>query len=298
MGSLSIIHWVILILLVALPVGLFLWLRRSKSSAPAYRSLKLTSPILTFLIVVAMIARPILDYYRSHVPQANEISPVILAPLGLFVLVCICAAVAATVYFFYRAMQNINVFAGRQVHAPMTTLLMVIPVANLVATPYIHYATYYGSMALSPAHHASRLGAAALAVGAFVLFLANLVFGAASNSSALFEEPYDAVSLSLVATFAGLAGGILYTRIVSRIFKAQEAHAERIGIIASTGKAQGSVLDGVLDGLRSIAVALLVGAAAFTLVAPAEASAWATSLVQTLHDRLEGSDLSAPPTPP
>lgn len=298
MGSLPLAHMVLLTFVIALPVGLFLWLRRRKSAPTSYRSLKVTSPVLTFLIVVAMIGRPIVDYYRAHGPEANAMNPAVVVPLGLFFLASVYAAVAATVYFFYRAMENINVFAGRRVHAPMSALLMTIPVANLIATPYIHTVTYHRSMALAPARRASRLGAAVLAIGAFLLLLANIGFGIASNSRTLLGEHYDGVSLSLVATFAGLAGGILYTRIVTRIFKAQEAHAEQIGAIAQIGPKpkRDPVSGGVVDALRSLTVAALVGAAIVTLVAPVEASHWATSLVQLLHDRLGGTEpLSSAP---
>lgn len=295
MGSLSLAHLVLLIFLAGLPLGLFLFLRRSRSAAPAYRSLGVTSPILTFLIVVAMIGRPIVDYYRAHVSEANEMSPAILVPLGLFFLVSIYAAVAATVVFFYRAVENINFFAGKRLHAPMSTLLMTIPVANLIATPYVHTVAYFRSMALSPARRASKLGAAALAVGAFFLLLANIGFGLASNNSTLAAGRYDSISLALIATFAGLAGGILYTRIVTRIFKAQEAHAGQTGVIPHTGASPGPALGGVLDALRSVAVALLVGAAVLTVMAPAQASFWATSLVQALHGGLGESALPLPP---
>ncbi len=291
-------HLLIIILAVLLPLSIFLWLRRnsSSSSKSSYRSLRVASPVLNFFIIMAMIGKPILEYFKEHQSQADAINPAFFLPVVFFFLVCIYAAVGASIYFYYRAIENINFFAGARMRAPGTSLLMVVPVVNLLAMPYVLYFTYYRSMALLPAHHVSKIRAVALAIGTFVLLVASIAFGLASGNDAIRSDDFDSVSLSLVATCAGLAAGILYTRIVSRVFKAQEAYATYIGAVLHSDASNEAVRSGALDALRSIAVALLVGSGIFTLFSPTQASYWVASVVQTVRVKV-AEPANSSPTP-
>ena len=83
-----------------------------------YSSLRVTSPVLNFLVVMAMIGKPMLEYFKEHQLQADAISPTLFLPLVLLFLACIYATVGVTVYFYYRAIENINFFTGARVRAP------------------------------------------------------------------------------------------------------------------------------------------------------------------------------------
>lgn len=263
MGGFSITHWLILILFLGFPLGIFFWLRRrSRSSHSTYRSLRVTSPVLNFLIILAMIGKPFLEYFKDQQWQSDVIPPALLLALGGFFLICVYAAVGATAYFFYRAIENINFFVGARVRAPATAILMVVPFVNFIAMPFVHYFTYYRSMNLSPEHRVSRFNAAVLAIGAFVLLVVSLASAVLSNNTVL-RSGADPLSLSIITTCAGLAAGILFTRIVSRVFKAQEAYAAHVGIIGPLNAAREPVRGGLIDNLRSCAVVFLIAIAIF-----------------------------------
>lgn len=267
-GEREMAHWLIPLILVGAWIGISVWLRpASPSSRPKYRSLRVASPILSLMIMLAVIGRPFAEYYRDHDWQSDALHPAILLSLGGLFLVCVYVSVGAMVYFFYRAIGNINFFAGIRVGSPGTAILMLVPVINVVAIPFVHYITYYRSMSLLPSNRVSAFSAAALAISTFLFAVVALAGDAVSRNSVLGGD-IDPFSLSIVTFCSGLAAGILLTRLVSRIFKAQEAYAAHTSITAPSDAALKPVRGGMIDALRSLAVALLITVGVAAVVEP------------------------------
>ena len=272
MGALSILHWLIAIFLFLIPLGAFVWFALRRQAAD-YRPLGILSPILIFFVAVGLVGRPFLEQLRKHTWLADIIPTAVLVPLSILLLVGLYVSVVATMYFFFRAMRNINFFTGHRVVASSAAWLMAIPFANLVVMPYVWGRTYYLSHSLNPQHRIRKSTAAIMAVGTFVLVLIGLATDRLSDNQTLWPPGYDGLSLAVVALCTSTAGSILFSRIVQRISAAQRLHAERQGLLSPwRDRAHEPSSSGLLAALRLAVVGLCVGTALFAAAFPSSAS--------------------------
>jgi quercetin dioxygenase-like cupin family protein len=246
------------------------WPRRQEAN---YQPLGVLSPILIFFVVVGLVGRPFLEQLQKHTWLADFIPPAVLVPLSIFFLVGLYISAVATMYFFYRAMRNINFFAGHRVVAPSAAWLMAIPFVNLLVIPYVWGRTYYLSHALNPQQQIRKSAAAILSVGTFVLILIGLATDRMSDNPAFWPPGYDGLSLAVVALGTSTAGSILFSRIVQRISAAQRLHAERQGLLLPwRDRTHEPSSSGLLALVRLAVVGLCVGTALYAAVFPASAS--------------------------
>src|SRR3984893_9663 len=168
MGGRSVWHWLKHLAVFLVPLGAYIWSRRRQAKAD-YRSLRIVWPTLNFFLVMAFVGRPLLEHFKKHQWQSVSVPPALLFALGLFFLVCVYVSVGTSAYYFYRAMRNINFFTQARLLAPSSAWLMVVPLANMLAMPYVWGRTYYCSLALHPMHQVSKQTAGAMSMGAFVL---------------------------------------------------------------------------------------------------------------------------------
>ncbi len=247
-----------------------------------FRSLATASPILDTLIAISVIGKPFLEHLQKNDWQTDLLAPTPLLVVVSILVASLYAMLGSILFFFYRAIQNINHFNGRRVRSPYSAFLMIVPITNLVVIPYIEYFAYQRSRALAGPHGASALRAALLAIAAFGLLLVSLICGRLGDAA---SEPamYDAASLMFIGTLTGLAGGILTTRIVDGIVRAQEAYALEIGALPNAGAGVAPrPASRRLDALKSAAVWIMVTLAILAALFPALASQAVRTMAQVL----------------
>jgi hypothetical protein len=245
-----------------------------------FRSLCIISPTLNFFLVMAFVGRPFLEHFKRHGWQSESIPPGLLFALGLLFLGCVYVSVGATAYYFSRAMRNINFFTQARLVTPWSAWLMVVPVANMVAMPYVWGRTYYSSRGLHPMHHVSKQAAAAVSVGAFVLLMTGVATGIMSDNQKIWPPGYDGFSLSFISMCTSMAGTMLFTRIVQRISAVQELYAERVGLVPRRRNGENdSINGGLIDLLKTGGVGACLGLALFTAVWPSVTSSAAQQLL-------------------
>jgi hypothetical protein len=104
-----------------------------------FKSLAVASPILEALIGISAIGKPFLEHLQKNGWQSDLLGPMpLLIVVSVFVM-CLSAMIAGVLFFFYRAIRNINFFNGRRVRAPYSALFMVVPILNLIVIPYVQY---------------------------------------------------------------------------------------------------------------------------------------------------------------
>lgn len=252
-----------------------------------FKSLRVLSPILNFLIMIGLVANPLLEHFGK---RSDALAPWTLfaAP---FLLVFVYITVGATAFFFQRASQNINTFAGKRVLVPGSAWLMCVPFVNIFAIPSVWALTYYRSLSFLPEFRITRPRAAIVGFSAFAFIVAGRAFGLMSDNTALWPNGYDAMSLSMIAVSLNCAGAILFSRIVQRVHTAQEAYAQREGL--TNRVADGDPHDasyGLAGKVRLVTVGLFVVAATLT-------GAWPVTVSMTLQ-RLLTTTAQIPQPPP
>jgi heme/copper-type cytochrome/quinol oxidase subunit 3 len=246
-----------------------------------FRSLAAASPVLEALIGIAVIGKPFLEHL-----QKNDWHSDLLAPEPLFVIVVVFevslfAMIGGILFFFYRAIRNINFFSGRRVRAPYSALFMIVPIVNVVVAPYVQYFAYHRSRAFAWPAQASALRAALLVFGTFALLLVTLTCGYAGDEATA-GQTYDAASLLVIGTLTGLATGILQARIVDGIARAQEAYAAQIGALGSAATVAAKRESRARRILQSASVGILLLLALLAALNPALASRTGQLLVGIL----------------
>jgi heme/copper-type cytochrome/quinol oxidase subunit 3 len=236
-----------------------------------FRSLTLASPVIEALIGVSVIGKPFLEHLQKNNWQSDLLGPTPLLVVVIVFVVSLYAMIGGILFFFYRAIRNINFFSGRRVRAPYSALFMVLPIANLVVIPYVQYFTYRRSRAFAWPQQGSALPAALLVAAAFGLLLVSVICGYAGEETAE-GALYDAASLMVIGTLTGLAGGILQARIVDGIARAQEAYAWRIGALGARTLAAAEPESRMRRVLQSVAVGVLVVLAVVAALNPRLAS--------------------------
>jgi len=248
-----------------------------------FRSLASTSPIIEALIGISVIGKPFLEHLQKNDWQSDLLGPTPLLVIVTIFVVSLYAMIGGILFFFYRAIRNINFFSGRRVRAPYSALLMVVPILNLVVIPYVQYFAYRRSRAFAWPQQASALGAALLVTAAFGLLLVSVICGYAGEE-ATEGAVYDAASLLVIGTLTGLAGGVLQARIVDGIARAQEAHAVEIGAPGSARTVAAAKMEsGARRALQSVAVGGLVVLAVLVALNPPLASQVGQLLVELLR---------------
>ena len=146
-----------------------------------FRSLAAASPVLDVLILVAAVGKPFLDRLQDNDWHSDLLGPTPLLVVVMVFVASLFAMIGAILHFFYRAIQNINFFAGRRVRAPYSALFMVVPIANLVVVPYVQYFAYRRSRAFAGPQKASALRAALLVGLAFGSVVVSVICGYAGK---------------------------------------------------------------------------------------------------------------------
>jgi hypothetical protein len=247
-----------------------------------FRSLASASPVVEALIAISVIGKPFLEHLQKNDWQSNLLSPTPLLIVVVILVVSLYAMIGGVLFFFYRAIRNINFFSGRRVRAPYSSLFMVVPILNLVVIPYVQYFAYRRSRAFAWPQQASALGAALLVVGAFALLLISVICGYAGDE---IQEGavYDAASLMVIGTLTGFAAGILQARIVDGIARAQESYAGQIGALGSGAVVVAAKPESpTRRALQALSVGVLVALAAAAALDPPLASQIGGFFVQLL----------------
>ncbi len=249
----------------------------------SFRSLAAASPVLEALIGISVIGKPYLEHLQKNDWQSDLLGPTPLLVVVIVLVASLWATIGGILFFFYRAIRNINFFSGRRMRAPYSALFMVVPILNLVVIPYVQYFTYRRSRAFAWPQHASALGAALLVTGAFGLLLISVICGYAGEEVAE-GAVYDTASLLVIGTLTGLAAGILQARIVAGIARAQEAHAVEIGALASARTVASAKPESrARRALQSVAVGVLVVLAVIAAINPPLASHTGQLFLQLLR---------------
>ena len=145
---------------------------------------------------------------------------------------------------------------------------MLIPITNLIVIPYLEYFTFHRSRAFAIPKDASKSRSALLAVSAFGLIVTSVAFGLPSDY-AVVEPTYDALSLLVLTASTGAAGGILTTRIITGIARAQDLYAQQQDLLpAEAANATAEPRYRSVEMLKSSGVGILLFAAFVTVLSP------------------------------
>lgn len=269
---------VLVLILTARP---FLFGREIAQRHAQFKSLRSSSPILNGLIAASVIGKPVLEYF-----QKNDWSPDLLPfglalPITLTASASVFALVGCIVYFFFRAIRNINFFSNAKIRSPYAAFFMLVPITNIIVVPYVQYFALHRSRLIAYPETASKGRAMVLVFAAYALFLIGLAYGRLSDDISQ-STAYDPLSLLVLSLSAGGAGGILTSRVISGIADAQDASARGRGLLPSQErdpKAERGARRQML--LQSVAVALLVFVAAVTALFPQLPSTMAAVILQS-----------------
>ena len=251
-----------------------------------FKSLGIASPVLNTLILISVIGKPFLEHLQKNDWKTDLLDPQLIMPLMMIFIVSLYAMLGTTVYFFFRAIRNINAFSSEKRRSPYSAFFMLIPITNLIVIPYLEYFTYQRSLTFAMPHQASKLRAAVLIGSAFSLLVVSLACGRLGDDASQ-STGYDALSLFVLSVSTAGAGGILSTRIFDRISKAQELYARQLSAPAE-GKsyAESAIHSRTIELFKSGGVAVLLIAALATALFPsllsrlleAGSQSWSTRL--------------------
>jgi hypothetical protein len=232
-----------------------------------YRSLRVASPILNGLISISVIGQPFLKHMQER-DWNTDLAPIeVLLPVMFVVVASVFALLGAFIFFLFRAIRNINAFAGVRVRSPYPALLTVVPITNLIVIPYLEYFAYHRSLLLASPDNASKYRAALLVLSAFSLVVISVAIGRLGDAG--FLPAYDPPSLIVLSLCTGAAGGILTARVLTRIVGAQQLYACRRGLVVAAPPTAGAENRArTLEHLNSAAVGLLLTAATVAALFP------------------------------
>ena len=234
-----------------------------------FKSLGIASPVLNSLVLISVIGKPFLEQLQKNDWKTDVLTPELAMPLTLVFIASVYAMLGAIVYFFFRAIRNINAFSGVRHRSPYAAFFMLFPITNFIVIPYLEYYTYQRSMAFAMPHKSSKLRAAVLVFAAFALLVVSLACGSLGDDASQ-SASYDALNLLILSLSTGGAGAILTTRIFDRISKAQERYGQQLSVPAGgQTHAASSTRHRMTEILQSSAVALLLLVALATAVFPA-----------------------------
>ena len=235
---------------------------------PEFKSLGIASPVLNALVLISVIGKPFLEHLQKNDWNTELVAPQLVMPLMVIFIVSLYAMLGTIIYFFFRAIRNINVFNGEKLRAPYSAFFMLIPITNLIVIPYLEYFTYQRSVAFAMPHQASKPRAALLIGSAFSLLVVSLACGRLGDDASQ-STSYDALSLLVLSVSTAGAGGILATRIFDRISKAQELYARQLSAPAQAQSyAASTIHNWTIEALKSTGLAVLLIVALITVVFP------------------------------
>jgi len=243
---------------------------RRKKLDPAraqLKSLRIASPIVNTLVLMAVVAKPYLEYLQKNNWDPGILPSELELPITAVSIISVYALLGAILFFYFCAVRNINVLSGERLRSPYSVLFMIVPISNLVVIPYLEYFAYQRSRALLAPEYASKIRAALLVGSAFALIACSVALGLPSENTS--DAPrYDPLALLVLTVCTSGAGGILTTRVINGTFEAQEAlERQRIGDFnaSAVGIAGPSRW---IELAKLYMVALLVGVALTTAMFP------------------------------
>jgi ABC-type Na+ efflux pump permease subunit len=95
-----------------------------------FKSLRTASPILNTLVMTSVVGKPFLEHIQKNNWDTSFLAPQIAMPLVAVFTISLYALLAAVLFFFFRAIQNINVLSGERRRSPYSALFMLIPISN------------------------------------------------------------------------------------------------------------------------------------------------------------------------
>lgn len=233
-----------------------------------FKSLHPASPVINTLISISVIGKPLLEYLQKHDWNTDIVASQIATPAIVVVIASVYALLGSFIYFFFRAIRNINFFSGSKIRSPYGAFFMLVPITNFIVIPYIEYFSYYRSRLAAVPEKASKLSAAFLVISAFSLLVLSLAYSRLAKDVSQ-STAYDPLSLLVLSLSTGGAGGILTSRILTGIACAQDLCARQRRLLpapASDPKAER--VSRRNEFLKSAGVGLLVAVAILTAVFP------------------------------
>jgi hypothetical protein len=249
-----------------------------------FKSLLLTSPVLNTLISISVIGKPVLEYLQKHDWNTDIFPSQVSMPAIVIVIASVYFLLGSFIYFFFRAIRNINFFSQAKVRSPYSAFFMLVPITNFVVIPYLEYFAYHRSWLAAVPDKASKARAAFLVVSAFTLLIISLAYGRLSEDGSP-SSLYDPLSLLILSLSTGGAGGILTARIITGISYAQDLCAQQRGLlphIPVDPKVERRSRSKEL--LQTIAVGVLLTAALLTALFPALPSELVRAASQSLSN--------------
>lgn len=256
-------------LLLLLVTGRPILRRGALAAKPAqFKSLGIASPVLNALVLISVIGKPFLEHLQKNDWNTDLLSPQLVMPFTVIFIISLYAMLGTTIYFFFRAIRNINALSGEKLRSPYSAFFMLFPITNMIVIPYLEYFTYQRSLALAMPLQASKPRAALLAGSAFALLVVSIACGRLGDDTSQ-PTSYDALSLFILNVSTAAAGGILTTRIFDGIFNAQELYARQLRIPAGgPSYAASAIHRRTIEALKSVGVAVLLIIALATAMFP------------------------------
>ena len=278
-------------LLAAAPLLLWMtgrpFLRRG-ALAPlhaSYRSLRIASPALNALILTSVVGKPFLEHLQKNGWNSDLLPPELLMPFMLFFIASLYAMIGAIIFFFFRAIRNINAFSAEKLRSPYSSFFMLIPITNLIVIPYLEYFTYQRSLTFAMPGNASKLRAALLVGSAFALLIVSVACGLPSEDASQAASSYDALSFLVLSVSTAGASGILTTWVIDGIYRAQELYAQQLSAPSeSPAQVEPPFRSQTTEALKFASLAALLITALVTAVFPSIPS----QLLALVYQRASG----------
>jgi hypothetical protein len=152
--------WLLLAGVVVLLVTGRPFLRRGplKGKHAQFKSLSVASPVLNSLVLISVIGKPFLENLQKNDWKTDLLTPEFATPLVLVFSASVFAMLGATVYFFIRAIRNINAFSGEKRRSPYSAFFILFPITNFIVTPYLEYFMYQRSLVRRSQSYSDQTG--------------------------------------------------------------------------------------------------------------------------------------------
>lgn len=233
-----------------------------------FKSLRHSSPILNGLIAISVVGKPVLEFFQKHDWNFDVLPAEFSVPITLTAITSVFALIAGIVYFFFRAIRNINFFSDAKVRSPYAAFFMLIPITNIIVVPYLEYFALYRSRLIASPETVSRWRSMTLVFSAYALFLIGLAYGRLSDDTTQ-STIYDPISILMLSLSTGGAGGILTSWVISGIAEAQDSYARQRGLLPPQEFDRGAERGAHRRRfLQSVAVAVLLIVAAIAAFFP------------------------------
>lgn len=238
-----------------------------------FKSLRRSSPILNGLIAASVVGKPVLEFFQKNNWNFDVLPGGLAVPVTLTAIASVFALIIGIVYFFFRAIRNINFFSDAKIRSPYAAFFMLVPITNIVVVPYLEYFTLYHSKLVAVPEKASKWRSMALAFSSYTLFLIGLAYGRLSDDPSQ-STGYDPLTLLIISLSAGGAGGILTSWVISGIADAQDFSATERGLLPlqelETGAEQSARRRKLLQSVAVVVLLIIAAVAAIFPQVPAK----------------------------